>query len=464
MKKTTAIFYHSECLSEEMLTKYVSGKLSSAEKHRVEKHLVDCEMCSDAVEGLAMIGDEHKISRITSELNQRIQNRVEEKKEGKIIFLQQYRTQLAVAASVVVLLGFVWFFRSSMSMKELSPETSEKIFAEKFEPYPAAAEDANAEAVQAPAVAQEESKVNVQRANRVANSGSGEEGKEISVATQLSKEGGKNEQIFYQTAPEKQVAAPSTSMPQGDVVNRDEIILSDKTESNLQQSTPQKPAFSNITSTSTASGAAAVSKNDQEADNRNLSEKKKVQEVELLALETKSQSEKYRAKDRKEGKTAVKKLAEAQPATPKAEIAVAEDVVMVEENVQMKMLDSVSATILTDDDSDKAMQKYEQKDYSGAAVDFEAALKKDPNNYNALFYSAVSYLGTGETDKAIANLNKVLEKKDGEFFDAAQWYLSLAYIKKNDTQNARKNLAELKRNSKSKYQKQAEQTLNEMRK
>jgi len=33
--------------------KYISNKLSSAEKHEVEKHLIDCDMCSDAAEGLA---------------------------------------------------------------------------------------------------------------------------------------------------------------------------------------------------------------------------------------------------------------------------------------------------------------------------------------------------------------------------------------------------------------------------
>jgi len=143
MKKANNIFEHTDCISEETLLKYISNKLSSAEKHEVEKHLIDCDMCSDAAEGLQMLGDKKKISNITSELNQKIQNRAGEKKQGKVIFLQQYRTQLALAASIILLVGLVWFFKSKYVMKELDTASSEKIFADKFEPYKAD-KDANA--------------------------------------------------------------------------------------------------------------------------------------------------------------------------------------------------------------------------------------------------------------------------------------------------------------------------------
>ena len=113
---------------------------------------------------------------------------------------------------------------------------------------------------------------------------------------------------------------------------------------------------------------------------------------------------------------------------------------------------------------DIAMNKYDGKDYPGAARGFEKVLEKTPSDETALFYSAVSYLSLGEADKAIANLDKVLQNKNGKYFDDAQWYLSLAYIKKQDTQNARKNLQQLQNNSKSRYQKQADATLKEMTK
>ena len=78
MDKMKNIFEHTGCISEEVLARYLADKLSPAEKHEVEKHLVDCEMCTDAVDGLRMI-DPKKISYITSELNQKIQGRVDKK-------------------------------------------------------------------------------------------------------------------------------------------------------------------------------------------------------------------------------------------------------------------------------------------------------------------------------------------------------------------------------------------------
>ena len=49
------IFKTSDCIGKERLTKYVQGKMTDAEKHAIEKHLTDCELCSDAAEGLALL-------------------------------------------------------------------------------------------------------------------------------------------------------------------------------------------------------------------------------------------------------------------------------------------------------------------------------------------------------------------------------------------------------------------------
>ncbi|MDZ7742301.1 MAG: hypothetical protein U5Q03_11245 [Bacteroidota bacterium] len=52
------------------------------------------------------------------------------------------------------------------------------------------------------------------------------------------------------------------------------------------------------------------------------------------------------------------------------------------------------------------------------------------NNQLALtnFYLGLSYLGKGETDKAIPLL-KEISQSQGELKETAQWYLSLAYLK-----------------------------------
>lgn len=48
------IFTDTRCLSQELLVKYCQGSLSPAEKKEVESHLLDCELCSKAVEGFML--------------------------------------------------------------------------------------------------------------------------------------------------------------------------------------------------------------------------------------------------------------------------------------------------------------------------------------------------------------------------------------------------------------------------
>jgi len=459
MKKATDIFAHTNCISEEMLTKYVSCELSSEEKHNVEKHLVDCEMCSDAVEGLKIVGDEKKISQITSDLNRKIQTRInatQEKKEGKVIFLYQYRSQLAVAASVVVLLGLVWLFRSDMSMREMDSASSEKIFADKFEPYPAAEEENSAPVSESPELnksAPEEAYKESERRDR--NDPIHAEDKRAGgagavIENQLAEEVAKTEKEYY-TAPAEQKQAvpppPVASSSGGQSIERDEETSSGRSADKApKQQAPAKPSMGATSASSPVTEKATRKEN----EGANLRESNKDdQQVESMAL-AKSQETKSRSKAKK-------------PAEPQA-IAEQELMMDASTNEEVVVPDTLGAAGSASGEQNMAMQKYEQKNYEGALEDFERTLAKEPNNYSALFYSSVSYLSTSQTDKAITNLNKVMEKKNGEYYDAAQWYLSLAYIKKDDTKNARKNLVELQNNSNSKYQKQADETLREMKK
>ncbi len=485
MKKHSDIFAHTDCLSEDMLLKYLSGQLSPAEKHGVEKHLIDCEMCSDAVEGLQTIADKKKISGITSELNTKIQNRVA-KKEIKIIFLQQYRTQLALAASIALLVGLVWFFKNQMSMKELDPASSEKIFADKFEPYKAdkdANSTNNAPVTEAPELNKSAEQIPAgtkgepaRFQNAVVKEDKKVVTKHAQVAEKLSQEVSKSEGYYGIAANEKRGAVAVPSEPKADVV-RDEPLALDREENRAPEKapalTPGKDSYGDAQTkaapapvTATATGVSAniqiAGKQGKANDNSVLKdEEQKQQNTEVMAFAEKAKSEKKRSKDKKSAEAPA-----AQPSQSSQSVATPPMDKAGGAITQAVRADSVDRgnSAMGADDKDMAMQKYEQKNYAGATEDFEKTLTKDPNNYNALFYSAVSYMSTGQTDKAIINLNKVLAKKDGEFYDAAQWYLSLAYIKKNDTQNAKRNLSELQQNSRSRYQKQADETLKQMNK
>jgi Putative zinc-finger len=55
------IFVTTGCPTQQQLLDYVQGKLTAEEQHEVEMHLSDCELCSDALEGLSAIKDKEKI-------------------------------------------------------------------------------------------------------------------------------------------------------------------------------------------------------------------------------------------------------------------------------------------------------------------------------------------------------------------------------------------------------------------
>lgn len=51
------VFKESGCISSEVLLRYRDNKLSGVEQHSVEEHLVDCVLCNEALEGLALVSD-----------------------------------------------------------------------------------------------------------------------------------------------------------------------------------------------------------------------------------------------------------------------------------------------------------------------------------------------------------------------------------------------------------------------
>ncbi len=81
---------------------YIDKKLSAKEEHRVEKHVLHCDLCSDALEGLQLVKNRNRIETI----NQLI----EEKFSKKKIIGIHYKTILSIAAGILVLIGSVFLF------------------------------------------------------------------------------------------------------------------------------------------------------------------------------------------------------------------------------------------------------------------------------------------------------------------------------------------------------------------
>lgn len=99
------------CIPEDVLAGYAQGRLSSQQAHSVEKHLLECEFCSDALEGLKMM-QPSKSKEIISDLNKEIDRRIQSGNNSgaKVIPLRfNYKVAAVVALFVLFGGGYLYF-------------------------------------------------------------------------------------------------------------------------------------------------------------------------------------------------------------------------------------------------------------------------------------------------------------------------------------------------------------------
>ncbi len=114
------IFVNSDCLTREQLLNYKAHNLSSEELRNIEKHLIDCPFCSDAVEGAETISIEEMKEDVDF-----VKGKIENHKKGRLP-----RAFLYSAVAALLLLAATAIFNISR------PSNAEQLFKEYFEVYP----------------------------------------------------------------------------------------------------------------------------------------------------------------------------------------------------------------------------------------------------------------------------------------------------------------------------------------
>jgi TonB family protein len=127
------LFTKSGCLTTEALKRYHSDKLSDFEKHQVKGHLVSCELCSDALEGLQLLSDPKMFDSIVSEINENFKNTLTdvERTQSKKFKLQNRLYYIAAAASVLILLGLFSYLKTYLNSESATQTISQLVDIEK---------------------------------------------------------------------------------------------------------------------------------------------------------------------------------------------------------------------------------------------------------------------------------------------------------------------------------------------
>lgn len=63
------IFTPVRCLSRDQLPRYLNGNMTDWEKHLIEQHLVDCDLCHDAVESLQNAKNQEPYERLSKQMS-----------------------------------------------------------------------------------------------------------------------------------------------------------------------------------------------------------------------------------------------------------------------------------------------------------------------------------------------------------------------------------------------------------
>ncbi|MCD4677151.1 MAG: TonB family protein [Desulfobacula sp.] len=114
-KTYNSVFTQSGCLSLDGLKKYHDSLLTPEELKTAQKHIDQCNLCSDALEGFELINDDEKYTRIISEVNRNIYDRIRQKRKhpGIVRGISDRTFYMAVAATTVILLGISYLFYNS---------------------------------------------------------------------------------------------------------------------------------------------------------------------------------------------------------------------------------------------------------------------------------------------------------------------------------------------------------------
>ncbi|QHS59496.1 tetratricopeptide repeat protein [Chitinophaga agri] len=117
-EKILKIFSNIRCLNRDQLPRYLDGRLTDVEKHLVEQHLVDCDLCFDALQVLQQQQYRDQYQPLAGSMQQFIRNgikqvshahkaeryqRQEQKKESFLIYFWAV-AGIAAAAGIIYLI------------------------------------------------------------------------------------------------------------------------------------------------------------------------------------------------------------------------------------------------------------------------------------------------------------------------------------------------------------------------
>lgn len=116
------ILKQGDCIPEDLLLQYMEAKLPPRETHLVEKHLLACEFCSEALDGLKLLnasGRKSVISELNSKIDQRLASSLPAK-NNSVFNNNAYR--IAAVITLFILFGGGYLYLSNRNKEKTLAE------------------------------------------------------------------------------------------------------------------------------------------------------------------------------------------------------------------------------------------------------------------------------------------------------------------------------------------------------
>ena len=398
------IFEDTACISTAMMIDYLNGKLSEKEKNKVEVHIASCEMCRDEFEGLSLLEDKSKLSGIISELDKKIDERVN--KGGKKILL--FKNAYKIAAIIVILIASTWFLRIYVdsSNKDLAPMVSQSM-EEKME------DELKIEEAE-PVVEQEQGFVSEKQQEKKPK-----DINRVEVSKSISKE---NKRIV--------AVADEKTVTEDKLVYMDEDIAVDE--------------YAASTSDRVILTEGEVLEKEKKLSTREFKKEElddlQEEENEVVVADITSIENKKTDRNKTRGEKRRKKLFIGK---------------------KKKEADAILSNTSAIDNFDLAMTRYNNKDYKQAVELFKKSINTYSNEDEVHFYLAKSYSNLNDTEKALINYNKVIAMTESPYYEDALWNKAHLLMELNKNKSAINSLNQLK-TGKGIYSKKAEKIIDSL--
>jgi len=355
------IFEGSECPTHQMLQDYLDDKLSAEEKHMVERHLIDCEMCSDEIEGLSLIDDRDNLKMIVSD----IKTIPLDRKTRVVPFLSRYRF-LTSAAALIVLAAIV------LVLQMVIEKDQQALVADNNEVV---------EAVDTPKGQLGGDKNNLTITQEKSNPKANIE-KQESIPPDL---------IDYDVEDDYEIVVDAEIEDEALTVH---VLTEDEVEADVEVDVPTEISTSEI----------KKKMDDRDMPNDELKEV-------IVVAEKPEVKASSKGKGKGKGNTVQSKDIKKIPIMEDAST-----ISMYTQTISSKGARRSSGQSIMN----KAMEKFKAEKYRSASKLFEDIIASDSANYQAMYYAALSYKELDKKEKSLIFIHKILSEKGNSYYSRAE--------------------------------------------